>query len=338
MPPPPAAAQRPARLRGDRPLRQLHARRAGAVRHAGRRQPPRRRRSERWLEVQAVRALTSRHRLDAAGESYYRTVAAALDQIDFAHAPGCRRRPEVPRAADQAAADIRDPLAGAAPRALPCAGIRGSTSRSRPRTSAPTSIREDVDISIHSEAAPADRPGLSAAVRRDAGAGLCAGAARAGPPLARPADLAHHRPALFDESAERLADLAARRRGVARQIDGNSGLKFENAALAYQAAIDRLGVMVALLRVRARRPRAGPAGRAVRPADAARRALLPRLAAGRTCHRRCRRSIDWIVAEARATPGPARAAVLAPGRPSTTEHATSGTIAERKRRIRDAGR
>jgi len=26
-------------------------------------------------------------------------------------------------------------------------------------------------------------------------------------------------------------------------IDGNSGLKFENAALAYQAAIDELGVM-----------------------------------------------------------------------------------------------
>ena len=29
------------------------------------------------------------------------------------------------------------------------------------------------------------------------------------------------------------------------QIDGNSGLKFENAALAYQAAIDELGVMIA---------------------------------------------------------------------------------------------
>jgi LysR family glycine cleavage system transcriptional activator len=28
-------------------------------------------------------------------------------------------------------------------------------------------------------------------------------------------------------------------------VDGNSGLKFENAALAYQAAIDELGVMVA---------------------------------------------------------------------------------------------
>ena len=28
-------------------------------------------------------------------------------------------------------------------------------------------------------------------------------------------------------------------------IDGNSGLKFENAALAYQAAIDELGVMIA---------------------------------------------------------------------------------------------
>jgi LysR family glycine cleavage system transcriptional activator len=32
----------------------------------------------------------------------------------------------------------------------------------------------------------------------------------------------------------------------APQIDGNNGLKFENAALAYQAAADQLGVMVAL--------------------------------------------------------------------------------------------
>jgi LysR family glycine cleavage system transcriptional activator len=32
----------------------------------------------------------------------------------------------------------------------------------------------------------------------------------------------------------------------APHIDGNAGLRFENAALAYQAAIDRLGVMVAI--------------------------------------------------------------------------------------------
>ena len=30
-------------------------------------------------------------------------------------------------------------------------------------------------------------------------------------------------------------------------IDGNSGLKFENAAMAYQAAAEQLGVMMALL-------------------------------------------------------------------------------------------
>ncbi len=44
-------------------------------------------------------------------------------------------------------------------------------------------------------------------------------------------------------SARRLADLACRN-GVT-EIDGNDGLKFENSALSYQAAIDELGIVVA---------------------------------------------------------------------------------------------
>ena len=40
-----------------------------------------------------------------------------------------------------------------------------------------------------------------------------------------------------------MADLAGR--SGCCQIDGNDGLKFENSALAYQAAIDDLGIVVA---------------------------------------------------------------------------------------------
>ena len=61
--------------------------------------------------------------------------------------------------------------------------------------------------------------------------------------LRRPADLARHvllcslhRP---DDWPTWLAEA-----GVA-EIDGNDGLKFENSALAYQAAIDEVGIVVA---------------------------------------------------------------------------------------------
>ena len=62
-------------------------------------------------------------------------------------------------------------------------------------------------------------------------------------PLAEPADLAHH---VLLCSLNRPDDWPAwlDAAGVPH-IDGNSGLKFENAALAYQAAIDELGVMIA---------------------------------------------------------------------------------------------
>ena len=63
------------------------------------------------------------------------------------------------------------------------------------------------------------------------------------PRLRRPADLARHvllcslhRP---DDWPTWLAEA-----GVA-EIDGNDGLKFENSALAYQAAIDEVGIVVA---------------------------------------------------------------------------------------------
>jgi LysR family glycine cleavage system transcriptional activator len=72
---------------------------------------------------------------------------------------------------------------------------------------------------------------------------VCAPSLLTRAPLRKPADLANHvllcslnRP--FDWPAWVAA-------AKVDHIDGNRGLKFENAALAYQAAIDGLGVMIA---------------------------------------------------------------------------------------------
>ena len=135
--------------------------------------------------------------------------------------------------------------------------------------------REEVDVSIHSEPTPPAGPGY----RRLFGETLvpvCApGLLERGPPLKKADDLANH---VLLCSMNRPNDWPAWLAAAgAHGVDGNSGLKFENAALAYQAAADQLGVIVALLPfVRddlARRP----PGRAVRAARADRGRLLPGL-------------------------------------------------------------
>jgi LysR family transcriptional regulator, glycine cleavage system transcriptional activator len=103
--------------------------------------------------------------------------------------------------------------------------------------------REDIDVCIHSGASPL--PG--ATCRRLFGEILlpvCSpGLFRRTPPPREPAELGRHvllcsmhRP---DDWPTWLASA-----GV-RHIDGNNGLKFENSALAYQAAIDELGIVMA---------------------------------------------------------------------------------------------
>ena len=103
--------------------------------------------------------------------------------------------------------------------------------------------REEIDASIHSDRQPPEGPGF----RRLFGEVLlpvCSpGWLKRAPRLKEPADFAGqvllcsmHRPNDWP------AWLAAA--GVP-EVNGNGGLKFENAALAYQAAIDELGVMIA---------------------------------------------------------------------------------------------
>ena len=103
--------------------------------------------------------------------------------------------------------------------------------------------REDVDACIHSDVGPP----RNARFRRLFGETLlpvCSPrlAARA-PRLARPRDLAHH---VLVSSMHRPRDwptwLAA---AGLTDIDASNGIKVENSALAYQAAIDGVGVVIA---------------------------------------------------------------------------------------------
>jgi LysR family glycine cleavage system transcriptional activator len=103
--------------------------------------------------------------------------------------------------------------------------------------------REDVDISIYSWPEPPSGPGYRRLLSETL-LPVCAPSLLGRvPPLRKPADLANH---VLLCSLNRPADWPAwvAAAGV-DQIDGNRGLKFENAALAYQAAIDGLGVTIA---------------------------------------------------------------------------------------------
>lgn len=103
--------------------------------------------------------------------------------------------------------------------------------------------REDVDLWIHW--GPVPPQGCTS--RRLFGEILlpvCSpGLFRAGPPPREPAELGRY---VLLCSLHRPEDWPTWARAAgARQLDGNSGLKFENSALAYQAAIDELGIVMA---------------------------------------------------------------------------------------------
>jgi LysR family glycine cleavage system transcriptional activator len=289
---------------------------------------------ERWLDVKLLDRSRRLIEPTPIGESYYRAVAAALDQIDFATRQA-RRRPEHP------ALRIKLPPTFAirwlVPRLArfhaldPRIDVQITTSHQRADFD-----REPVDISIHSEPVPPVGPGFER-LFDEVLIPVCAPALRrSGPPLSRPADLALH-PLLC--STHRPNDwptwleAAGVNRPGAVVIDGNGGLKFENAALAYQAAIDRLGVMVALLPfVRDDLEQ----GRLIAPFDLpirTRGGYYLAWPTGRMLAPQVTAFIAWIVAEARATPG---TAMPASAGPPTTADAASGTIAENERRIRDA--
>lgn len=196
---------------------------------------------EQWLGTKLFVRTQRGVQLTAQGATYFRSLRAALDQIDHA----TRQLQQSP---DENLLRLKLPPTFAirwlVPRLAkfhalhPGIDVQITTSHDRADFD-----REDIDACIHAEREPPSGPGF----RRLVGTVLvpvCSpGLLKRGPPIAQPADLARH---VLLCSLNRPDDwptwLAA---AGAPQIDGNSGLKFENAALAYQAAIDELGVMIA---------------------------------------------------------------------------------------------
>lgn len=197
---------------------------------------------EGWLQV----ALFERGRhgisLTPAGQNYFGTVRAALDQIEY----GTRQLQASP---DERRLRIKLPPTFAirwlVPRLArfhalhPRIDVQITTSHERADFT-----REDVDVSIHSEPVAPTGPGFCRLFGETLVPVCAPGLLERGPPLREPGELAQH---VLLCSMNRPKDWPAWLAAAgAPQIDGNGGLRFENAALAYQAAADQLGVMVAL--------------------------------------------------------------------------------------------
>src|SRR5262245_16165727 len=195
---------------------------------------------ERWLDVKLFLRVHRGVELTPQGRTYFRLVQGALDQIEA----GSR---QLKQDVEDQRLRLKLPptfaLRWLMPRLArfhaqhPKIDVQITTSHE------PADFdREEVDVSIYSWPDPPTGPGY----RRLFGEVLlvvCAPGliARHGP-LHTPENLEHH---VLLCSLHRPFDwprwLAAA--GVT-EIDGNRGLKFENAALACQGAIDELGVMV----------------------------------------------------------------------------------------------
>jgi LysR family glycine cleavage system transcriptional activator len=198
---------------------------------------------EDWLKVRLFDRGRHGIQLTPQGQAYYASVRAGLEQIE----QGTR---QIQRSPDEKRLRLKLPPTFAIrwlmPRLArfhalhPDIDVQITTSHQRVDFD-----REDVDVSIRSEAVAPQGP----AYRRLFGETLlpvCApGLLAKGPPLRVPSDLSKH---VLLCSMNRPNDWPAWLAAAgARGVDGNGGLKFENAALAYQAAADQLGVIVALL-------------------------------------------------------------------------------------------
>lgn len=198
---------------------------------------------EDWLKVKLFERGRHGIRLTSAGQSYFASMRVALDHIEH----GTRQLLQSP---DERLLRIKLPPTFAIrwliPRLArfharhPEIDVQITTSHQ------PADFdRDDVDVSIHSEAHPPTGPGYRLLFRETLVPVCAPSLLQRDPHLEKPADLARH--ALLC-SLNRPHDwptwLAA---AGTHGIDGNRGLKFENAGMAYQAAAEGLGVMVAVL-------------------------------------------------------------------------------------------
>lgn len=196
---------------------------------------------EKWLKVQLFSRKSRGIELTPKGQVFFRLVRGALDQLEYASRQ-LQQRP------DEKTLRLKLPPTFAirwlVPRLArfharyPEIDVQITTSHQSVDFN-----REDVDACIHSDT----RPLANAHCRRLFGERLlpvCSPSlAGSSTRLKRASDLARH---VLICSLNRPRDwptwLAAT--GIA-DIDGNSGIKLENSALTYQAAIDGLGVVIA---------------------------------------------------------------------------------------------
>lgn len=198
---------------------------------------------EGWLKVQLFDRGRHGIRLTSAGQTYFASTRVALDQIEH----GTR---QLQQSTDEWLLRIKVPPTFAIrwliPRLARFHALHPRIDVQITTSHKPADFdRDDVDVSIHSEPHPPSGAGFRLLFRETLLPVCAPGLLQRDPPLREPADLAHH--ALLC-SLNRPQDwptwLAA---AGTVGIDGNRGLKFENAAMAYQAAAEQLGVMVALL-------------------------------------------------------------------------------------------
>lgn len=196
---------------------------------------------EDWLGVKLfvrnLRGIT----LTPKGVVYSRIVRGALEQLEF----GTRQLKDVP---EENTLRLKVPPTFAirwlVPRLAAFHALNRNLELQITTSHQPVDFnREDVDACIHSDT----RPPPNARCHRLFGELLvpvcCPQLLARGPRLSTPRDLASH---VLVSSMHRPRDwptwLAA---ACVTDIDGNNGIRVENSALAYQAAIDGVGVVIA---------------------------------------------------------------------------------------------
>lgn len=198
---------------------------------------------EDWLKVRLFNRDRHGVELTAKGSIYFRAVKGALDQIE----QGTQAlQPSLEEARLRLKLPPTFAIRWLVPRLArfhalhPQIDVQITTSHQRVDFQ-----REDIDIGIHSEAEPPQAEGYQRLFGEILLPVCAPGLLANGPALADPRDLAQH--ALLC-SLNRPLDWPVWLSAAGVEFDeGDIGLKFENAALAYQAAIDQLGVMVAQL-------------------------------------------------------------------------------------------
>lgn len=196
---------------------------------------------EDWLKVQLFIRHARGIELTPKGATFFRVVRGALDQVEY----GARQLVQKP---DDKTLRLKVPPTFAIRWLVPRLArfhayrqdidVQLTTSHQAVNFS-----RDDVDACIHSDIQPLPEAHCQRLFGEKLLTVCSPDLLKNGPPLRTPADLAQH---VLVCSLHRPRDwptwLSAA--GVT-SFDGNSGIKLENSALTYQAAIDGLGVVIA---------------------------------------------------------------------------------------------